>query len=272
MRSDVPFLPVSFDPSPSTKNIYVISVKVRGNSRANSRVEEKKTNIDITHLKDSLFCTICILRRFVPFDLRGDDGGVTPISKLRRKRRNWSTKGLKATTLMYLIHSIRLLSLASPSIVRGLSRFTREVDGSPWLSTVTDEAESPSYHRRRHLLSLQRDDSPFCAPRATIQRSGSRLDEREERTPRLVSINITTRRVVPFHRPYTTDYYRREISTSHYGEIPTNRKPVRMRRKSIIFFAALRQCLEGRNAVGAWERLVRARSSSVASGIPFMLN
>lgn len=45
---------------------------------------------------------------------------------------------------------------------RGLSRFVSEVDGSPWLSTVTDEAESPPHHHRRRR-SLQRDDSSFCA-------------------------------------------------------------------------------------------------------------
>lgn len=57
-------------------------------------------------------------------------------------------KRIKGNDLNVFNSSDPVALVGESDVVRGLSRFTPEVDGSPWLSIVTDEAESPSYYRR----------------------------------------------------------------------------------------------------------------------------
>lgn len=182
-------------------------VEVRGNSRANSHVKEK-TDTANARLEGSAPPRIlqCHFGRVAT-------RRVTPIPKLRRKRRNWSTKGLKATTLTSLIHPIRLLLLASPTS-------SADFLGLHQRSTVHRGSQSWRMKRKAHhtiavLFPAGRFFS-FCAPR-TIPRSGSRLEEREGRTyasPRLDSKYYSA--ISPAVPTITDVEYRRAITVKSW--------------------------------------------------------
>jgi len=151
-------------------------------------LKEKADIVNTCKKKNSLSSTYS-LRSFWPSWRRW----VTPISKLRRKRRNWSTKRIKGNDLN-VFNSSDLAALVGESSADFLGLHQRSsvhYGSQPW------RMKREAHRRRRHSLSSE--TILLFVRHERYYYSGSRLEECEGRTIRLDSIlNITA----SFRRPY----------------------------------------------------------------------